>query len=67
MIVGGLNLGGSVEPIYNAVSVVELAADKGAQRILMPISARKQVFDIPGRACNEGDDRLLRRREGRTT
>jgi len=47
VIVGGLNLGGSVEPIYNAVSIIELAADKGAQRILMPVSARKQLFDLP--------------------
>ena len=40
-------LGGSVEPIYNAVSIIELAADKGAQKILMPVSARKQLFDLP--------------------
>ena len=47
VIVGGLNLGGSVEPIFNAVSIIELAADKGAQKILMPVSARKQLFDLP--------------------
>ncbi|HUT84597.1 MAG TPA: BREX system Lon protease-like protein BrxL, partial [Thermodesulfobacteriota bacterium] len=47
VIVGGLNLGGSVEPIYNAVSIIELAADKGAQKIIMPVSARKQLFDMP--------------------
>ena len=47
VIVGGLNLGGSIEPIYNAVSIIELAADKGAQKILMPVSARKQLFDLP--------------------
>jgi len=47
VIVGGLNLGGSVEPIYNAVSIIELAADKGAQKVLMPVSARKQLFDLP--------------------
>lgn len=47
IIVGGLNLGGSIEPIYNAVSIIELAADKGAQKILMPVSARKQLFDLP--------------------
>ncbi len=47
VIVGGLNLGGSFEPIHNAVSLIELAADKGAQRILMPVSARKQLFDLP--------------------
>jgi ATP-dependent Lon protease len=47
VIVGGLNLGGSVEPIYNAVSIIELAADKGAQKVLMPVSSRKQLFDLP--------------------
>ena len=47
VIVGGLNLGGSIEPIYNAVSIIEMAADKGAQKILMPVSARKQLFDMP--------------------
>jgi len=26
---------------------VELAADKGAQKILIPVSARKQLFDLP--------------------
>ena len=36
VIVGGLNLRGSIESIYNAVSIIELAADKGAQKILMP-------------------------------
>ncbi len=38
---------GSIEPIYNAVSIIELAADKGAQKILIPISARKQLFELP--------------------
>ncbi len=47
VVVGGLNLGGSIEPIYNAVSIVELAADKGARKILMPVSSRKQLFDLP--------------------
>jgi ATP-dependent Lon protease len=46
-IVGGLNLGGSIEPIYNAVSVVEAAADKGARTLLMPVATRKQLFELP--------------------
>jgi ATP-dependent Lon protease len=46
-VVGGLNLGGSVEPIYNAVSLVELAADKGASTLLIPVSARKQMLELP--------------------
>ncbi|MEQ1762347.1 MAG: BREX system Lon protease-like protein BrxL [Pyrinomonadaceae bacterium] len=47
VVVGGVNLGGSIEPIHNAVSIVELAADKGAKKVLMPVSARKQLFDLP--------------------
>jgi ATP-dependent Lon protease len=46
-IVGGLNLGGSIEPVYNSVSVVELAADKGCKSILMPVSTRKQLIELP--------------------
>jgi ATP-dependent Lon protease len=46
VVVGGLNLGGSIEPVYNAISIIELAADKGAQRILMPITSRKQLFEM---------------------
>ncbi len=44
--VGGLNLGGGLEPLYNAVDVAELAVEKGATTLLMPISARKQLNDL---------------------
>ena len=44
--VGALNLGGSVEPLVNAVGIVEVAIEKGADTILMPVSARKQLFDL---------------------
>jgi ATP-dependent Lon protease len=46
-VVGGLNLGGSIDPIYNAVSLVEIAADKGASALLVPVSARKQMMELP--------------------
>jgi ATP-dependent Lon protease len=46
LVVGGLNLGGSINPVFNAVSVVELAVEKGATVILMPVSSRKQLFDL---------------------
>ena len=46
-IAGGLNLGGSVEPVYNAVSVVEIAIEKGAVYVLMPVSARRQLNELP--------------------
>jgi len=47
VIVGALNLGGSVEMIPNAVAVAELAVEKGASQVLMPISCRRQLLDLP--------------------
>jgi ATP-dependent Lon protease len=47
IVAGGLNLGGSIETIYNPVSVVEIAIEKGAASILMPISSRRQLNDLP--------------------
>jgi ATP-dependent Lon protease len=47
VVVGGLNLGGSIEPVHNAVNVVEAAADKGAKTMLLPVATRKQLNDLP--------------------
>jgi len=47
IVVGSLNLGGSIEMLPNAAALVEIAADKQAQRILMPIAARRQLNDLP--------------------
>jgi ATP-dependent Lon protease len=44
---GALNLGGSIEMIPNAVRIAELAIDKQAQTLLMPVSARRQLNDLP--------------------
>ena len=46
ILVGALNLGGSVEPLANAVGVVEVAVEKGASVVLVPVSARKQLIDL---------------------
>jgi len=46
IVVGGLNLGGSVDPLYNVIDVVELAVEKGATTVLVPVSSRKQLFDL---------------------
>jgi ATP-dependent Lon protease len=46
IVVGALNLGGSVEMIPNPVSIAELAVEKGATTLLMPISSRKQLFNL---------------------
>ena len=46
IVAGGLNLGGSIEPIYNAVTIVEAAADKGAKMVLLPVTTRKQLIEL---------------------
>lgn len=47
IIVGALNLGGSIDLIPNAVQIAELAIDKQAQTLLMPVAARRQLNDLP--------------------
>jgi len=47
VVAGALNLGGSIDPIHGAVEIAELAIDKGAAALLMPVSARKQLFNLP--------------------
>ncbi len=44
--VGALNLGGGLDPVHNAVSVAELAVEKGATALLIPISARRQLNEL---------------------
>jgi ATP-dependent Lon protease len=44
--VGGLNLGGGLDPVYNAVAVAEHAVEKGAAMLLIPISARRALNDL---------------------
>lgn len=52
-VVGSLNLGGSIDPIHNAVGIAELAIEKGATTLLMPVSARKQLNDLPDDAATK--------------
>jgi ATP-dependent Lon protease len=47
IVVGALNLGGSIDLIPNAVRIAELAVDKQAQTLLMPVAARRQLNDLP--------------------
>jgi len=39
-------LGGSIEPVHNAVTLAELAIEKGAKSLLLPVACRKQLFDL---------------------
>jgi ATP-dependent Lon protease len=44
--VGSINLGGGVDPVYNAVDIAELGIEKGATTLLMPVSARRQLTEL---------------------
>ena len=46
IIVGEINLGGSIEPIHNPINVAEIAVEKGATALLMPVACRRQLFDL---------------------
>jgi ATP-dependent Lon protease len=47
ILVGSATLGGSIELVPNAVQIAELAVEKQAQTLLMPVSARRQLNELP--------------------
>jgi ATP-dependent Lon protease len=46
VVVGQLNLGGSLDMVYNAVNLAEIAVEKGATTLLIPLNARKQLNEL---------------------
>ena len=46
VVVGEITLGGTIEPIHNAVTLAEMAVEKGAQSLLLPVTCRRQLFDL---------------------
>ncbi|OQB02083.1 MAG: Lon protease [Spirochaetes bacterium ADurb.Bin215] len=46
IIVGEINLGGSIEPVHNPVGIAEIAIEKGATILLMPVSCRKDLMNL---------------------
>jgi ATP-dependent Lon protease len=46
IVVGEVTLGGTIEPIHNAVNLAEIAVEKGAKSLLFPVSCRRQLFDL---------------------
>ena len=46
IIVGEINLGGSIELIHNPVTIAEIAVEKGVSALLMPVSCRRQLVDL---------------------
>ena len=50
-VIGGLNLGGSIESVHNPLDLVELAIEKGATSVLMPVSCRRALVDLSDEAA----------------
>ena len=46
VVVGELALGGSLEMVHNPIGIAELALEKGAQILLVPVSCRRQLVDL---------------------
>lgn len=46
IISGGITLGGSLEPVHNPIDVVELALEKGANAVLVPVACRRALIDL---------------------
>ncbi|MCB0150297.1 MAG: BREX system Lon protease-like protein BrxL, partial [Caldilineaceae bacterium] len=55
IVVGEINLGGSIEPIHNPVTLAEIAVEKGASALLMPVSCRRQLFDLSDEMATKVD------------
>ena len=46
IVTGEVTVGGTIEPIHNAVSLAEIAIEKGAKSLLLPVACRKQLFEL---------------------
>lgn len=46
IIVGEVNLGGSIETVHNPVNLAEIAVERGASALLMPVACRRQLFEL---------------------
>ena len=55
IIVGEVNLGGSIETVYNPVSIAEMAIEKDAAALLMPVACRRQLFELSDEMATKVD------------
>lgn len=46
VIVGEINLGGSIESVHNPVTIAEIAVEKGSVALLMPVACRRQMIEL---------------------
>ena len=64
IIVGEINLGGSIEPIHNPVTIAEIAVEKGASALLVPVACRRQLFDLSDDMATKIDIQFFFRCQG---
>ena len=55
IVVGEINLGGSIEPIHNAVTIAEIAVEKSATALLIPVTCRRQLLDLSDEMATKVD------------
>ena len=58
IVVGEINLGGSMEPINNAVTLAEIAIEKGATILLIPVTCRRQLVELSDDMATKVDIRF---------
>lgn len=46
-ILGGISIGGTINQIEELANVLQVAHDAGANKILLPSNAKKQIIDVP--------------------
>ena len=46
-VLGGISIGGTINQIEELANVLQVAHDAGANKILLPSNAKKQIVDVP--------------------
>ena len=46
IVAGEVTVGGTIESIHNAIALAEIAVEKGAKSLLLPVACRRQLFDL---------------------
>lgn len=55
IVIGEINLGGSIEPVHDPVTIAEIAIEKGATALLMPVTCRRRLIDLSDEMATKVD------------
>ncbi len=55
IVVGEINLGGSIEPVHGAVTIAEIAVEKGTTALLIPVTCRRQLMELSDEMATKVD------------